>query len=147
MPGTWRALLPLSLGLFLAGCPEHGDPVKETLDRVVRAAEKRDAAGVAENLTPDYRDEEGQSPAEVAALLRRYFAAYQTLNVRITGLEIERAPDAARARFRADLSGQPTRLGGLDRLLPSASRYDFDVRLAPRDGRWRVAWASWRRVD
>jgi hypothetical protein len=132
--------------LFAASlaCRERGDPVRETLDRIVRAAEKRDAAGVVENLSSGYRDAEGQSSIEVAATLRRYFAAYEILNVRVTGLEIERAAEAARARFRAELSGQPTKLGGLDRLLPSSSRYDFDVRLAPEEGHWKVAWASWR---
>ena len=64
--------------------------------------------------------------------------------MRISSLEIERAPEAARARFRAELSGQPAKLGGLDGFLPSSSRYDFDVRLVPDGGRWKVAWASWQ---
>ena len=125
-------------------CREKGDPVRETLDRIVRAAEKRDAEAVVENLSAGYRDEEGQSPAEVAGTLRRYFAAYESLKVRVEDLKVESAPEAAEARFRAEISGRPTKLGGLDRLLPSASRYDFDLRLAPEGGRWKVVWASWR---
>jgi len=76
-------------------------------------------------------------------VLRRYFAAYEALDVKIQDFTVEKAPEAARARFRVELSGRPTKLGGLDRLLPSASRYDFDVRLAPEGGRWKVVWASW----
>jgi hypothetical protein len=141
---TRRAVLLFFLGAVFGACRKEGDPVRETLDRIVRAAEKRDAAGVVANLTAEYRDAEGESPSEVAALLRRYFAAYEILKVRMTGVEIERAPEAARARFRAELSGQPTKLGGLDRLLPSASKYDFDVRLVSEGGRWKVAWAAWQ---
>ena len=75
--------------------------------------------------------------------MRRYFAAYEILDVKMKDLTIERAPEAARARFRAELSGQPRKIGGLDGLLPSASTYNFDVRLVPDGKRWKVAWASW----
>ena len=34
-----------------------------------------------------------------------------------------------------------------ERLLPSSSRYDFDVRLVPEEGRWKVAWAAWQPVS
>ena len=141
-----RALLAAAVlaGLSLACRKEAGDPVRETLDRIAKAANKRDAAAVAANLAESYRDAEGQAPADVLGLLRRYFAAYEILDVKISSLEIERAPEAARARFRAQLSGQPAKLGGLDRFLPTSSRYDFDVRLVPDGGRWKVAWASWQ---
>ena len=138
-----RSLLAiLALGLACRG--EGGDPVRQALDRVVQAADKRDAAAVVANLSETYRDAEGQAPADVSAVLRRYFAAYEILDVKISSVEIERAPEAARARFRAQLSGQPVKLGGLDSFLPSASKYDFDVRLVPEGGRWKVAWASWQ---
>jgi hypothetical protein len=131
-------------GLCFACRKETGDPVRETLDQIAKAANKRDATAVVANLAESYRDAEGQAPADVLGLLRRYFAAYDILDVKISSLEIERAPEAARARFRAQLSGQPAKLGGLDRFLPSSSRYDFDVRLVPDGGRWKVAWASWQ---
>ena len=146
MPDLRRAFLAALavLGLCLACRKDGGDPVRATLDRMAQAAGKRDAAAVVANLSETYRDAEGQAPAEVSAVLRRYFAAYEILDVKISSVEIERAPEAARARFRADLSGQPVKLGGLDRFLPSASKYDFDVRLVPEGGRWKVAWASWQ---
>ena len=59
---------------------------------------------------------------------------------------IERAPEAARARFRVQFSGQPRRIGGLDGLLPAASTYSFDVRLVPDGSLWKVAWAAWEVV-
>ena len=146
MPALRRPLLAgiALLSLVLACRREGGDPVRQTLDRIVQAADKRDAAAVVAHHSETHRDAEGQAPPDVAALLRRYFAAYEILDVKLSSVEIERAPEAARARFRADLSGQPVKLGGLDRFLPSASKSDFDVRLVPEGGRWKVAWASWQ---
>ncbi len=124
-------------------CRHESDPVRATLDRVVKAAQARDSRAVVENLTGDYRDAEGQTSADVAATLRRIFAAYAIIDVRLSDLEFDRAPEAARVTFRADFSGQPRKLGGLDRFLPSASPYRFQVRLVPEGNRWKVAWASW----
>src|SRR5215471_2525762 len=93
-----RVALTLLAGVFALACRKPGDPVRETLDRIVDAANRRDAGSVVSQLAAGYRDAQDQGPGEVAAVLRRYFAAYEILNVRITGLEIERAPEAARAR-------------------------------------------------
>ena len=132
--------------LLAAGCGEKADPVRSTLDRVRKAAEARDAAGVVENLTPDFRDNAGGGAREASEALRRYFAAYEILNVRMRDITIERAAESARARFRVDLSGQPRKIGGLDGLFPSASTYNFDVRLVPDGKRWKIAWAAWEGV-
>jgi hypothetical protein len=145
-----RGRVALSIGglllLLAAGCREEADPVRATLDRIRKAAEARDAAGVVENLTADFRDDAGGGAAEVSEALRRYFAAYEILNLQMRDLTIERAEQAARARFRVAFSGQPQKIGGLDGLLPSASTYKFDVRLVPDGKRWRVAWAAWEGV-
>jgi hypothetical protein len=135
--------LPLILLFLFLACRRESDPVRATLDRVVKAAQARDVRALVENLTADYRDAEGQTPADVAATLRRYFAAYEILDVRLSDVEIDRAPEAARVTFRAEFSGQPRKLGGLDRFLPSASTYRFEVRLVPEGNRWRIAWATW----
>jgi hypothetical protein len=132
--------------LLAPGCREKADPVRATLERVRKAAEARDAAGVLENLTSDFRDDTGGGAGEVSEALRRYFAAYEILNLQIRDLTIERAAEAARARFRVEFSGQPRKIGGLDGLLPSASAYNFDVRLVPDGKRWKVAWAAWQAV-
>ena len=139
---TSKRLILLMVACGLA-CRQAGDPVREALDRLVKAAQARDAEAVVENLTPDFRDAAGGGVNDARALLRRYFAAYEILDVRLKDVTIERAPAAARARFRADLSGQPRKIGGLEGLLPSASTYNFDVRLVPDGKRWKVAWASW----
>jgi hypothetical protein len=141
-------IAPLFAGLLLLapGCREKGDPVEATLNRMRKAAESRDVAGVVENLASEFRDAEGGGTSDVSEALRRYFAAYEIINLKMRDVTIERAPEAARARFRVEFSGQPRKLGGLDGLLPSASTYSFDVRLVSDGGRWKVAWAAWEGV-
>jgi hypothetical protein len=140
-----RRIAPLfaTLLLLAPGCREKADPVQATLDRMRKAAEARDVAGVVENLTPDFREAAGGGTSEVSEDLRRYFAAYEIINLMMRDVTIERAPEAVRARFRVEFSGQPRKIGGLDGLLPSASTYSFDVRLVPDGSRWKVAWAAW----
>ena len=137
------ALLIAGLLLFAAGCGEKADPVRSTLDRIRKAAEARDVAGVVENLTPDFRDNAGSGAGEMSEALRHYFAAYEIINLQMRDITIERAAEAARARFRVEFSGQPRKIGGLAGLLPSASTYNFDVRLVPDGKRWKVTWAAW----
>lgn len=138
-----RFALALAITLS-AGCGPATDPVRQTIDGIVQGAEDRDAAAVLERLSTDFQGADGSGRADAEATLRRYLAAYEKLDVRISDLNVERAAGAARARFRADLSGSPRRIGGLGDLLPRTSAYRFDLRLAPGEGgRWIVTWASW----
>ena len=130
--------------LAAIACRPAGDPVRQTLDRVAESAGKRDVSGAVAHLAPDYRDAAGNGAADVAQMLRGYFAAYESLDVTLRDVSIERAEGAARARFRADLSGRLRKeAAGLAGLLPSSASYRFDVRLVPDGSRWKIAWASW----
>jgi hypothetical protein len=129
--------------VLLSACREKGDPVRQTLDRVADAARNRDAAAVSRELAADYRDASGNARADVEQFLRGYFAAYEIVDVSLDDVSIERAEGAARARFRADLSGQPRQRAGVAGLLPSSESYRFDVRLVPEGSRWKIAWAAW----
>ena len=125
-------------------CREKSDPVRQALDRLVAAAEDRDARDFMESLALDFNAADGTGRADAEATVRQYFAAYESLDVRISDLSVERAADAARVRFRTDLSGKPRSIGGLEGLLPATSAYRFDLRLSPGEGgRWLVSWASW----
>jgi hypothetical protein len=134
------------LGALLA-CGKSGDPVRETLDRMVRSANARDLAALSENVSSDFQAADGSARADAEMLVKRYFGAYEILNVSISDVVIEKSDKTARARFRADLSGQPRRAGGLEAMLPTAEIFDFDVRLSEAGGVWRVAWAQWVRAE
>ena len=145
LTGRFRSVVRLCTVLAVSiACGEKGDPVRQTLDEIVKTAHARDAQAVLENLTADFRDESGQGRSETEATIRRYFAAYESLNVTLRDVAIERAPNAAHASFRAEISGRPRRIGGLEGLLPRTSTYRFDLRLVPEQGKWKIAWASWQ---
>ncbi|MDQ5872477.1 MAG: hypothetical protein M3547_09780 [Acidobacteriota bacterium] len=142
--GRIAAALVLAGVALAAGCGPPSDPVRQTIDGIVGGAQDRDAKAIMERLAPDFQAADGSGRVDAEATLRRYLAAYESLDVRISDLTVERAAGAARARFRADLSGSPRRIGGLDGLVPRSSAYRFDLRLVPAEGgRWLVTWASW----
>jgi hypothetical protein len=141
----FRIVAVVAAALVAAACGSKKDPARRTIDEIVAAAEARDAGAIVERLAPDFQAGDGSGRADAEAILRRYLAAYESLAVRISDLTIEQAAGAARARFRAELSGKPRSVGGLDGFLPRSSTYRFDLRLAPASegGRWIVTWASW----
>ena len=146
--GRLAAAVGLALAFaFAAGCGGGGDPVRATLDRMARAAHDRDARALTEELNSDFQAADGSGRAEAEALIRRYFAAYEILDVALRDVQIEHSEGAARARFVAKLSGQPRKIGGLEGLFPSSASYRFDVRLTRQGARWKVAWASWNPED
>lgn len=138
------AAAAIALLLTAAGCGKPSDPARAVVEDLAAAANRRDASAVASRLAADFRAADGSSRAEIEAELRRQFAMYRSMHVEITGLSIERGPDAARVRFEARVSGEPRALGGLGALLPRRGRLRFDLLLAPEQGAWRVRTADWR---
>jgi hypothetical protein len=88
-----------------------------------------------------------RSAAQMAALVRRYLAAYESLSLTLSDVAIERGPAAAHAKFRVRMSGKPRAVGGLEGFLPRSSRRSFDVRLEGGAGGWKIASAAWSQLD
>ena len=141
------SLFALAVASAALCCGEKGDPVKASLDRIVKAVHARDPGDFMDNVAADFSAAEGMTRAEALQTLKRYFAAYAILDVTLRDVAIERAENAARARFTAELSGQPRKIGGLDAILPRSSTWKFELRLAPDGSRWKIAWASWEPAD
>jgi hypothetical protein len=139
--------LALAAVAALLCCGESGDPVQAALDRMVKAAHNRSAEAFMENLTDDFSGADGMTRAEALSTVRRYFAAYEILDVALSNVTVERAEKAARVRLTADLSGQPQKIGGLEGLVPRSSRYRFELRLVPDGSRFKIAWASWEPAE
>ena len=75
--------------------------MRQALDRLVAAAKDRDAGDFVESLAPDFNAADGTGRADAEATVRRYFAAYDSLDVRISDVSVERAAGAARVIGRA----------------------------------------------
>jgi hypothetical protein len=124
-------------------CGPTGDPVHASLDAMVKAANARDAGALFDHVAANFEAADGSGLADAKATVGRYFAAYEILDVSIRDVRIERSESAARVRLKAQMSGQPRRIGGLEGIIPSSAAYDFDLRLVSDDGKWKVAWAQW----
>ncbi|MHB0970017.1 MAG: hypothetical protein ACYC7A_03300 [Thermoanaerobaculia bacterium] len=141
-----RSAIPVALfALLLCGCGKSEDPVLAAVSSMEQAAEDRDAEDFAEWISRDYRDPSGLARDEAIQTIRRYLAAYEHIEVIMTGTEVKRFENAATVTFRADFVGQPRKIGGLDSFLPRNSSWDFEVRLVPEDGVWKAHWATWKR--
>jgi hypothetical protein len=129
--------------LVSLSCAKKSDPIRETIDAVVKAANARDAAALLERVAPDFEAADGASRLDVETRLQRYFSAYEILQVSVSDVQIERGENAARVRLRAEMSGQPRKVGGLEGLVPSAAKYDFELRLVRQGDAWKLGWAAW----
>jgi len=147
MKTTRRVTVLALVSVLSAHCGPPKDPVGASLDAMVRAANARDARALFDRVAPGFSAADGSNRDEARATVERYFASYEALNVSIDDVQIERGDaDAARVRFRARMSGQPRKIGGLEGLVPSEASYDFDLRMVREDGAWKVAWAQWNPV-
>jgi len=148
-PRAWQALV-LLLVLPAAACErQSSDPVVRALDAVEAAAEERDAQAVLKMLAPDFKGPGNLNRTAVASQLRRYFLAYEGLDVERADLEVEHGDAAARARFRVVFSGRPRQIGSLADVLPSSAVYRFDVGLRPDSEQdvWLISDATWEHLE
>ena len=135
----------LALAVLAAGlaCGGGGDPLQGLLDDIVEAAEDRDADAIVELLAADFRGSDGTDREGAVRLAKQYFMGYDSLDVDLSNVELNRAGPTGRARFRLKASGVPTNFHGLGDLVPRSATYDFDVQAREVDGRWKLVGATW----
>jgi hypothetical protein len=126
------------------GCGAKKDPVQALLDDLEHAAEHKDADGIRERLADDFRGQGGIDRAEAVATIRRYLAGYETVELEVYDVAIQRGEaGGADATFRVEFAGHPLSIGGLAGLLPPGASYRFDLHLAEGARGWKVERAGW----
>jgi len=141
--GRWIGLLPLSVGLACSGTP--ADPIEQLQAELAAAAEARDAERFGERLSEEFRGA-GLTRGEALATLRRYFAAYESVDLEVYGVEVDRDRSRAEVRCVVELAGRARQIGGLKGLLPPAAVYRFELGVADEAGVWRVQRAAWEPI-
>jgi hypothetical protein len=141
----------LALGVTTAvamavGCGGKKDPVEALIDDLVAAAEDKSAERIGERLADDFRGQNGMARADAVAAIRRYLAGYETVDLEVYDVSIQRADGAADVSFRAEFSGRALSIGGLGGLLPPEALYRFDLRVVDLGGTWKVRNAAWEEV-
>ena len=140
------AVLLLTAALALTACAKKDDPARPIHD-AAKAVDSKRPEDVADCLTRDYHDGEHADPQAVVARVRQLTSAYEHLKVDVSRLTVEDLGASRRARFRAELSGTPKNLPGLEGFLPRKSAWDFETTLVYEGGRWRIATASWKPAE
>jgi hypothetical protein len=135
---TWAVLLAL-----LACSRKPADPVRDLVDELAEAAEDRDADRVLARLSDTFQGQGQLAKADVAASLRRYFAAYESIDLELYDVQTEPAEGLTRVRMRVGFSGKAQKAFGLDGLLPPSAVYAFDLDTRDEGDTWRVTRASW----
>ena len=141
-----RRTIPLVLaaGLACSGTPD--DPVEELRVVLEAAAEDRDAERFGERLSAEFRGPGDLPRAEALATLRRYFAAYESVDLEVFGVEVDRDGSRADVRCVVEFAGRARALGGLKGLLPPAAAYRFELGVGEEAGVWRVQRAAWEPI-
>jgi hypothetical protein len=138
----------LAVAVAACACSGQKDPVQAMLEDLEEAAEERDSDRFGQRLSDAFKGgAEGLPKAEALALLRRYFAGYDSVALTVYGVEVERAGSTAHIRCVTEFSGNVRKLGGLEGLLPPEAVYRFELEAADEQGTWRVRSAQWRAVE
>ena len=131
---------------MLAGCGKR-DEVTRPITEIAAAVEKKDAGAVADWLARGYHDPEHENAQAVVLHVSQIASAYEHLEIDISRLTVDDLGSSRRARFRAELSGAPKSVPGLEGFLPRRSAWDFEASLVYEGGRWRIATASWKPAE
>ena len=144
IPRPRTACTTLAALLALVACSRKpADPVRALVDELAAAAEDRAPDRVLARLGDGFRGQGNLTKADVAASLRRYFAAYESIDLEVFDVETEPGEGVTRIRTRVGFSGKAQKAFGLDGLLPPSAVYAFDLDARDEGGTWRVVRADW----
>ena len=147
---AWLVLAVLGTCAALVTCGAKKDPIEALLADIEEAAEDRDAQGVVDHLAPEFVGMGRIGRADALVSLRRYFAAYESVNLTIYGVEIDRDEDASEGhvRFQVDFDGRPLKIGALSGFLPPSAMYRFDLQVRAEEGKesWLVSGGTWEEL-
>jgi hypothetical protein len=130
--------------LACVGCGPSNEPEEEIralVDEAEAFAEERDAPALRELVAEDYADDSGRDAADVRNLLHGWLIAHPSVNLlaRIDSIAIE-GTELARVQVTVGMLGREAN-GAADWDL-AADVERLDIRLALKDGEWRVIAAS-----
>ena len=141
------AVAMLVLTLALAACGGETDPIRRLVAQAESAVEARDAEAVAGLVTQGFRGPGGKGRPELLSTLRRYFLAYESIEVVVYDLSVEGGETNPHVSFIAEVSGDARRIGALRGLLPPEAVYRLELELEEEDGEWRIAQADWKAIQ
>lgn len=136
-----RLILVLAAsGLLLAGCAETPpeQALRETMQQLRGAVERRDASAVEDHLAEDFVGPGGMDREGAKRLATLAFLRHRDVGVTIGPIDVSLTQDHATVSFTAVLTG------GSGRALPEAARlYDVETGWRLEDADWHLTSARW----
>lgn len=139
--------LVLLLTCAIAGCSDSDSPeaqIRKTIDAMEHAAEERSVSGVAEHISPQFRDANSRDANELSQYIRGFFVANQSIHLltRVGTIEFP-TNDEAQAQITVAMVGREGDEANAWNL--AGEIYDFDVTFRREDDEWKVIYAKWKR--
>ena len=144
---TTISILAAVFALAFPGCrrsrlsPEA--QVRKAIDGVVKAVRERDIEPVADAVSEQYADKDGNDKKQIVSLVRVQYLLHPNLYLLAKTASVDcPEPGQASALVYAAMASVPA--GALPDLRKvSADVYRFDLTLLVEDGTWRVRQADW----
>jgi hypothetical protein len=145
----WNVFIVLCIAVvFLSHCHRESeqDKVKKVITSAQKAVEERDVKKVMENISPTYRDPQGNTYNDIKGLVFAYFYQYPKVSIYIPSLEVSVEDTSAKALFQTILTGRSANEPASAVLPGSLDMYAFDVSLKKESSEWKIVSAKWERV-
>lgn len=140
----------LFLGVVISfnSCAGQNDEAIITglVKEMARLAEKRDSGRLINNFDEDYTDFEGRDRKKTEEMLENYFKSYRGIVIHLLSTRVDNI-NVHDATVRVEIalsSGGAEVFRKLIRV--SLDNYRIEMRLAKKEERWRVRYASWQYV-
>ncbi|MDI9240054.1 nuclear transport factor 2 family protein [Lysobacter sp. LF1] len=112
--------------------------LRETIDALHEAVERKDAAGVRDLLADDFVGPDALDRDGVRRMAQVLFLRHGHVGANTGPVAIQMTPGHATARFSVAMTG------GSGQLLPDAARlYEVETGWREQDGEWRLISARW----
>ena len=137
-----------SLLMLYSACVQKDERARiaETVERIIRLAEKENLDGVMKYLSPDYSDFEGRDKSQARELIRSYFQERAGIVIHVLGTESQVDPQGT-ARVRTEVALSSGAAEVFRKLFRSfGSLYRFDLEMKKSGEEWKVVFARWRSV-
>jgi hypothetical protein len=141
------AVLLVCLGLSFCRKKTEEDLILETVDRIIRLAEKKDIGAVMTYFAADFSDFEGRDREGLRSLFSEYVSGragivVHRLSSRVNSLESDRAS------LQTEVALSSGRAAAVRRLIRvSPDNYRITVELAKAGDRWLIRFAEWSYVN
>lgn len=141
-PNLWLYLLVFSVcieGLLATACSKEGDEqqIHHAIDDIVKAVEEKQAKGVLEYLTADFKAQGRQGTRDVRGMMFYYFRQYKQPRVYVSDIDIQVTGQSAQMTLKARVTG----FGGL--LVARGRIYRVATKWRKKNDHWRVTRARW----